>query len=72
MTLLKKYTNNDRINEMSIEEKAEFLEYVNSSSCATICSQKPNECDYANLTHECRVEYCQKNITQWLESEAER
>lgn len=71
MSLLKRKTNNDRINEMSVAEKAEFLEDVNSSSCAMICSQTPTECDYANLTYECRVEYCQKNIIKWLESEVQ-
>ena len=70
MSLLKRKTNNDRINEMSIEDKANFLEGINCSSCAIICSQRPDECDYANLPHGCRVEYCLKNIKQWLESEA--
>lgn len=70
VSLIKPYTNFDRIKEMRIDEMAEFLEDVNSSSCTMICSQMSSECDYANLTAECRVEYCKKNIIKWLEREA--
>lgn len=60
MTLLKKYTNNDRINEMSIEEKVEFLD----TPFCELCSY--------TLDKPCTPDDCKKQIKAWLESEAER
>lgn len=66
MSLLKQKTNNDRINEMSVEEKAEFFSsgdscilcsYCNENGCEKINSSNPNDCI--------------NGIKQWLESEAE-
>lgn len=65
----KDFNNFERIKLMNIDELAKFLEEVNSSSCAMICSRIPSECNYANLTHEGRVAYCFNSIKQWLESE---
>lgn len=55
MSLLKPYTNNDKINDMSIEEKIDFM-------------FKNNMC--INLGKPCNAE-CKSCIKQWLESEAE-
>lgn len=71
VSLLKKKTNYDRIKEMTVDEMAEFLEEVSSCQCSVICSENSGKCDYANLTFEDRVEYCHRNIKQWLESEEE-
>lgn len=63
MTLLKKYTNNDRINEMSIKDKSNFIDDV-TRHCAN------DECERCPLE---KAQPCDVfSITQWLESEAER
>lgn len=72
-SLLKPYTNFDRIKDMSVDEMAAFLDEVNSCLCM-ICSKERNECefnDYYLTPDEQEEDYCHKNITKWLESEAE-
>lgn len=59
MSLLKPYTNNDRINDMSVEEKAVF--FANSSDCER-CAFRYEFCENKQ---------CKEGIKQWLESEAE-
>lgn len=62
ISLLKRRTNNDRINEMSIEEKANFFDditrYCANDECERCPLKKAQPCDVFS-------------ITQWLESEAE-
>lgn len=62
MSLLKPYTNFDRINDMSVEEKANFIDDI-TRHCAN------DECEHCPLNgaQPCDV----FSITQWLESEAE-
>lgn len=60
MSLLKPYTNNDRINDMSIDEKAEFLNTVLEGTI-----EITNGC----LSERCKAEHCNGCIKQWLESE---
>lgn len=43
MTLLKKYTNNDRINEMSIKDKANFIDDVTRHCANDECERCPLE-----------------------------
>lgn len=58
VSLLKRKTNNDKINEMSIEEKAEFIGNGNCDYCA-----------FKDI--DCQKLQCKDGIKQWLESEAE-
>lgn len=59
VSLLKRKTNNDRINEMSIEEKAAVM------SCAcNVCVYTKEDC----ISHE---RCCSDGVKKWLESEAE-
>lgn len=60
VSLLKPYTNNDRINDMSIEEKANFIDDI-TRCCAN------DECEHCPLNE---AQPCDVfSITQWLESE---
>ncbi|MDE6156289.1 MAG: hypothetical protein K2F67_07625 [Eubacterium sp.] len=72
VSLLKRKTNNDRINDMSIEEKAEFLyDLQNGDIEIASCSY----CEYYNSCYpHCRSDSdnnCIKAVKQWLEREAE-
>ena len=58
---LKPYTNNDRINDMSTEEKAEFLNEL-IERCLN------DDCEGCPLNGNC---ISIDDIKQWLESEAE-
>ena len=49
VSLLKPYTNFEKIKSMTLDEMTEFLEKVNCSACAMICSQTPTECEYTKL-----------------------
>lgn len=60
VSLLKRKTNNDRINEMSVEEKAKAI----SNKCGTACPLH-------SICHITKASECISNIKQWLESEAE-
>lgn len=62
VSLLKPYTNNDRINDMSVEEKAKFFDDI-TWYCAN------DECEHCPLK---KAQPCNVfSFTQWLESEAE-
>lgn len=65
-SLLKRKTNNDRINEMSIEEKAEFL--TRKTKCIFCDDEVMREQTDCRSLKAC-TEYCKWK--QWLESEAE-
>lgn len=61
LSLVKPYTNADKINDMSIEEKAEFI-----AALTQYCD--PFDCDDCPLKD---LSVCSKDgIKQWLESEA--
>lgn len=66
MSLLKPYTNNDRINDMSLEEKAEFL--TRKTKCA-LCDDEVMQEKTDCISLKACTEYC--HWKQWLESEAE-
>ncbi len=59
-SLLKQKTNNDKINEMSVEEKAELF----LRTCCVYCA-------YRRKRKDCQLKRCVRGITEWLESEAE-
>jgi len=69
-SLLKPYTNNDRINDMSVEEKAKKLDELVGNDC-DICPF----CNIMGDAQECELsEYhfhtCEMKYQKWLESEA--
>lgn len=60
MSLLRQKTNNDRLNEMSIKDKANFIDDI-TRHCAN------DECERCPLE---KAQPCDVfSITQWLESE---
>ena len=63
-SLLKPYTNNDRINAMSVEDKAKFL--CAHSGCGT-CAY-----NFIETGRQCKSGECYEGHKQWLESEAEK
>ena len=65
-SLVKRKTNNDMINEMSVEEKAEFIYKVKFKGMAIckLCVYENNCFDDCNKT-------CKDGIKQWLEREVE-
>ncbi len=63
MSLLNQKTNNDIINDMSIEEKAEFLQQI------TLCC---NESDCDNCPIKLKRECTAQGIKQWLMQEAKQ
>ena len=71
VSLLKPYTNNDRINDMSIEEKAEFLYDLQNGGVIDGCGY----CEYYRPVFPHCLSYketdCVEAIKKYLESEAE-
>lgn len=66
LSLLKPYTNNDKINNLSIQKKAAFLSQI--IKCCRDYSDHNENCNTCplNATRSCSFE----GIKQWLESEA--
>ena len=60
ISLLKPYTNNDRLNDMSLEERANLINSI-SYCCA---NKKCEECPLYGIS--CNLD----GIKKWLESEA--
>lgn len=67
VSLLKRKTNNDRINEMSIDKKAEFLSRI--IECESSDESAPAVCEKCSLFGAGMCD--QKDIKKWLESEAD-
>lgn len=63
-SLLKRKTNNDRINEMSVEEKVAFLNEHRQYHCL--------HCSYHYVNGDCYDKDCKLGYKTWLESEAEK
>lgn len=57
-SLLKTYTNNDKINDMNVEEKAKF---IGNGKCDC--------CVFRDI--DCQEKTCKDGVKLWLESEAE-
>ena len=62
-SLVKRKTNNDMINEMSVEDKAAFFDKITKCCWAADC----DDCPLKTIRPLCDAE----SIKQWLESEAE-
>jgi len=62
----KPITNYDRIKSMTVEEMAEFFDYIVASPCYTICKDF-NKCTRNNATEP----ICKNHYIKWLESECE-
>lgn len=62
LSLVKPYTNADRINDMSVEEKAEFLDEHKIYRCL--------HCSYHYEEGDCHNKECKDGYKKWLESEA--
>lgn len=58
LSLVKPYTNADKINDMSVEEKAKFL---NTNIICDFCARNNDDCGDLD---------CEQGIKEWLESEA--
>lgn len=64
VSLLKPYTNFDRIKDMKVEEIAEKLAVIEANAACVYCN--PNEVDYLSVKRERK-----KQWIEYLESEAE-
>jgi hypothetical protein len=62
----RKQTNYDRIKSMTVEEMAEFFDYIVAYPCYTICKDF-NKCTRNNATEP----ICKNHYIKWLESECE-
>lgn len=73
MSLLKPYTNRDRLNDMSSQEFAKFLLEVDAQDfmvdiCCEICCE--GYCEYYSKEGGSCEGNCENAIVKWLESEA--
>lgn len=64
-------TNNDKINAMSVEEKAEFLKENKCERCSGYRYSEKYKCEVCHYIDCSRLMRCYAGIKEWLEREAE-
>lgn len=72
-SLLKPYTNYDRIKNMTVDEMAiEFASPFSLPSFCDLCDKTDGDNCVADKDFSCDIYYRKSLMKQWLESEAER
>lgn len=62
-------TNNERLNSMSVDEKAEFIYEVSLRLCDVVCHRPPYRNDDCKPP---KTEDCRRRIKLWLNSKTEK